>query len=75
MMRMSALGLLDRLQVDMLFANVQLLFPVLECYTGKVLAVGYPWHCLLSAFKVFSRALTMYIDSNGVISTSRVLLC
>ena len=54
-MRTNALGLLHRLYMDTLPSDVHMLLPVLQCYTLEMQAAGYPWHCLLSAFRVFLR--------------------
>jgi hypothetical protein len=39
--------------MDTLPTDVHMLLPVLQCYTLEMLALGYPQHCLLSAFKMF----------------------
>ncbi len=52
-MRTNAIGLMHRLYMDTLPTDVHMLLPVLQCYTMEMHSAGYPWSCLLSAFKAF----------------------
>ena len=52
-MRTNMLGLLHRLLMDTLPADVLRLLPALQCYTIEMRAAGYPVFSLLSAYTQF----------------------